>query len=90
MGLNWKKFLLGSVVGTAFILAVTGVAKTYAAACVAAEAAVVYYGVQVVVWACGIGVVIWWNKTWKNASKQDRESTAVDSPVPSNQNSLSH
>ena len=90
MGLNWKKFLLGSVVGTAFILAVTGVAKTYVASLFAAECALVYYGVQGIVWACGIGVVLLWIKKWKKASKQDRESTAVDPPVPSNQNSLSH
>lgn len=80
MDLNWKKFLLGSVVGTAFILAVTGVAKAYAASYVAAEAPIVYYGVQGVVWVCGIGGVLGWNKIWKKASTQESESTAVDSP----------
>lgn len=84
MALNWKNFLLGSVVGTAFILAVTGVAKAYAAACFAAEADLVYYGVQGIVWACGIGVVLLWIKIWKNASKQDRVPPAVTSPVSTN------
>ncbi len=87
--LNWKKFLPGSLGGTAVILGATGLAVAYAASLVAAKAALVYYGVKGVVWACGIAGTFFWNKIWKNTCTQDSVPPADNIPVPTNQNSLS-